>query len=95
MKYIKTFEKKTLMYDVGDYVYVVGYPDINNFCQIYKINKYISKGEWDYMINFFDEDGYNSSSLGMYIDENDITRNLTNDEILEYKTKIDAAKFNL
>ena len=83
------------MYDAGDYVYVVGYPDINNFCQISKINRYKSNGGWDYMINFFDDNGYHSFPDGIHIDESDIERHLTKEEILEFEIIKDTLKFNL
>ena len=76
-------------------MFVSGYPDINNFCQISKINSHKSNGGWDYMVNFFDDDGYHSFPNGIHIDEDDIDRYLTADEILEYEIKISSDKYNI
>lgn len=95
MKYIKAFEKKNLNYKELDYVYVVGYPDINNLCQISIINKYKYNGGWDYMVNYFDEDGYHEHPCGIHIDESDIERYLTMDETEEFESKKLTLKFNL
>ena len=98
MKYIKTFEKKNLGYDIGDYVYVDGYPNVGNFCRISTINLNQRKfGSWDYMIDYFDESDntYNFNQFGLHIDDDDIERLLTEDEILEFEAKIAGIKYNL
>lgn len=98
MKYIKTFEKKTLKYNVGDYIRVVGYPDIAyNIGKVAKVNLYSRlNGHWDYMINFIDNDNnYHDGDLGIHIDEDDTRRKLTEDEILEFESKISSIKYNL
>lgn len=99
MKYLKTFEGKNLKYDINDYVYVVGYPYISdNFAKIYKINNFVKAyGHWDYLISYIDTDDntYHDKPQGIYIDEYDIERKLTDDEILDFETKISANKYNL
>jgi len=97
MKHLKTFEGKNLLYDVGDYVYVEGYLSlVNNFARIYRANKFVKAyGHWDYLVNFFDEDGYISDIYGMHIDEDDIERKMTPEEIEDFESKISASKYNL
>lgn len=98
MKYIKTFEKKKLKYNIGDYVYVVGYPSIkDNFTKISNINYYVrAYGHWDYQVYFIDgDDNIYHGAYGMHIDESDIRRKMTNEEILEFEAKIASIKYNL
>jgi hypothetical protein len=99
MKHIKTFEGKILKYDVGDYVYVEGYPSgiLDNFAKIYRTNKFIKAyGRWDYQVDFFDYyNNYHEGIYGTHIDEDDIDRKMTEDEISEFESKITATKYNL
>lgn len=89
MKYIKTFENNDLTYKIDDYVYFVGYgDDISNFGKINKINKSKHNRTWDYSI-------CTPEVNNIYIDEDDIDRKLTIDEIEEYKIKILSKKFNI
>jgi hypothetical protein len=69
---------------------------LNNFAKIYRVNKFVKAyGYWDYLINFFEENEYHDNISGMYIDESDIKRKMTNEEIAEFETKIALTKYNL
>lgn len=99
MKHIKLFEIKNLKYKKDDYVYVVGYPDIvDNFAKIGKVNSsYIKNGNWDYFINYIDNEDntYHDGVYGTYIDDFYIQRILEQDEIDKFEAKISALKYNI
>ena len=96
----KIFESNNLKYKINDYVYVVGFSNTDEFCKIivvrtgprltkYEVGPYI----WDYKIEAYD------NRLGafknIYIDETNIKRKLTDQEIEEYEIKKSTLKYNL
>jgi hypothetical protein len=88
----KIFENINLKYKINDYVYVVGYPDTDGYCKILSVNKKLNNRTWDYMIEAY---GDNNNFWKSYIDESDIERELTPDEIEKYEAKKDAIKYNI
>lgn len=94
MKYIKTYElfDNYLDYKKDDYVYVTGYPNFDNLAKISLANN-TSKKNWDYLMcaREINTGKYEYS----YIDESDIDRKLTPDEINEYEARKDIDKYNL
>lgn len=91
MKHIKIFEKykPKLTYKVGDYI-------VANWAynKLSKITGLIPEGYWDYKIttlittpktNFIED----------VMDQDQIERYMTKEEILEFETKINAQKYNL
>ena len=93
MKHLKTFENINLEYKKDDYVFIIGYPNFGNFAKISIVNNTNKKRNWDYLIEV-----YNKQKRGFeygYIDDIDIERKMTEDEILEYEAKISMSKYNL
>lgn len=94
MKYLKKFENENLKYKKDDYVFIVGYPEFDNISKICLSNSKPSKKRgWDYLVNTFYK--ITGESAVMYIDESDIDRKLTSEEIYEYEAKKDMTKYNL
>ena len=93
MKYLKTFENKNLKYKQDDYVYIVGYPEFDNLAKVYMVNSKSKNRSWDYLVSGYDNT--QEKILRTYVDQDDIERRLTDDEILEYDSRINADKYNL
>ena len=93
MKYIKKYEWFEYKYKIGDYVYVSGYSNFEPYAKILKVNKETSSG-WDYRIRAWSID-YKKMVDYFYIDEIDIERKLTPEEIEEFEIQINSNKYNL
>lgn len=93
MKYLKKFENINLKYKIHNYVYVIGYPNMDGYCKILMVNKKLNSRSWDYMVEAYD----NKKNVfwKSYIDEDDIVRELTPDEINDYEIKKNAVKYNI
>jgi hypothetical protein len=92
MKHIKAFEnyKPTLIYKVGDYI--VANWAYNKLC---KITGLIPKGHWDYEITALIKPSPTTNFIEDFMDQDQIERYMTKEEILEFETKINSLKYNL
>jgi len=91
MKYIKKFENKD--HEIGDYIlYRIYYYNnpTDTFAQIYDISK-DSFDFFPYKVQYIDKNKLDKDSCN----STNIVRNLTHDEIEEFKTRIAQIQYNL
>lgn len=94
MKYIKTYEKSIYKYKRGNYVYATGYETLYDLFKIDVVNSStFIKRTWDYLT--LAPNKITGKIESVYIDEDDIVRELTPEEIKEYEVKTIANKYNL
>ena len=93
IKKFKIFENNELKYKVNDYVYVyAGSNYYYKYCKIKMVNDKPGNRSWDYKAYVYVEDvGFYIS----YVEEYDITRKMTDQEIEEFEIREKLITYNL